>query len=128
MTKKDWLKKRNFVRGNWNGKHLPLINSQDVIFPLLHIKLGLMKNLVKSMGKNEEGFSQLNSIFSKWSYSNLKDGILIGPQIGLIYEKQHRKLNYEEVLVCSWTLLKAVIKGCLEMIERIMQKFWGTSC
>lgn len=110
---RDWPKRTEFVCGKSNVKYLPLINPEDVILPPLHIKLGLMKNFVKAMDKNGEGFLYLKSIFSKLSDAKLKEGIFIGPQIRLLMKNQmfDQKLNDKEL--CAWTSLKAVIKGFL---------------
>lgn len=99
--------------GKSNVKYLPLIDPEDVILPPLHIKLGLMKNFVKAMDKNGEGFLYLKSIFSKLSDAKLKEGIFIGPQIRLLMKNQNfdQKLNDKEL--CAWTSLKAVIEGFL---------------
>jgi hypothetical protein len=51
----------------------------------LHIKLGLMKNLVKAMNKHGKDFEYLREKFSKLSDGKLKDSIFIGPQISGIW-------------------------------------------
>ncbi|KAL4131092.1 hypothetical protein QTP88_008441 [Uroleucon formosanum] len=61
---------------------IPLVDPNNIFLPPLHIKLGLIKNFVKAMGKtNSEGFQYLKEKFSKVSAAKLKEGILIGPQI-----------------------------------------------
>jgi len=50
--------------------------------PPLHIKLGLMKNLVKGIYKTGRGFEYLNNKFPNVSDAKIKEGIFIGPQIG----------------------------------------------
>ena len=44
-------------------KHPPLINLENVLLPPLHITLGLMKNFVKAMNKDGEGFRYITAQF-----------------------------------------------------------------
>lgn len=68
---KDWPKRTKFVCGKLIVKYLPLIDPEDVILPPLHIKLDLMRNFVKAINKNGDGFSYLKSIFTKLSDAEL---------------------------------------------------------
>jgi len=52
-----------------------------VQLPPLHIKLGLMKNLVKGMDKSGHVFKYLHAAFPEISDAKLKEGIFLGPQI-----------------------------------------------
>ena len=70
-----------------NIQHIPLVNLDKVLMPPLHIKLGLMKNFVKAMGKqNSNGFEFLCKKFPKLSLAKLKEGIFVGPQIWKVFE------------------------------------------
>ena len=64
-----------------NVKHPPLVGSSKILLPPLHIKLGLMKNFVKAMDKTAAGFVYLNRKFLRMTEANIKEGVLIGPQI-----------------------------------------------
>lgn len=81
--------------GEANIKNIPLIDPRKVLLPPLHIKLGLMKNFVKALDKNNEAFKYLKEVFPKLSDANLKEGIFIGPQIRkILKDKQfEEKLN-----------------------------------
>ena len=48
---KEWPKRNSFAPGVKNIQHIPLVNPDKVLMPPLHIKLGLMKNFVKAMAK-----------------------------------------------------------------------------
>jgi hypothetical protein len=41
---KQWPKRESYIPGQKNVVNTPLINNEKVYFPLLHIKLGLLKN------------------------------------------------------------------------------------
>ena len=74
------------------------MNSNKVLLPPFHIKLGLMKNFVKAMDKDGEGFAYLRSQFPKLSDAKVKEGIFIGPQIRrLLHDNFQRKLNDREL-------------------------------
>ena len=55
----EWPARKDFSSGQWNVKHVPLVNPEQVFLPPLHIKLGLMKNFVKAMSVESEGFLYL---------------------------------------------------------------------
>ena len=76
---RDGSEEKNSLRCN-NVKFKPLVDSQNVFLPPLHFKLGLMKNFVKAMDRNGEGFKHLRTVFSGLSDAKLK-GVFIGPQI-----------------------------------------------
>ena len=57
---KEWPTKNSYAPGVKNIQHTPLVNPDKVLMPPLHIKLGLMKNFVKAMAKqNSNGFKFL---------------------------------------------------------------------
>lgn len=59
-----------------------LVDPSKIILPLLHIKLGLIKQLVKAFKKRESpAFDYLVEKFPKLSEAKLKEGIFDGPQI-----------------------------------------------
>jgi len=47
----------------------------------MHLKLGLMKNFVKTMNQEEAAFTYLREKFTRLSEAKLKEGIFIDPQI-----------------------------------------------
>ena len=76
----------------------------------MHFKLGLMKNSVKAMNREEAAYTSLRGKFPRLSEAKLKVGIFIGPQIGdLIKDKYFNKLlqgNEKE----AWDSFKFVVK------------------
>ncbi|GBN48511.1 hypothetical protein AVEN_7895-1 [Araneus ventricosus] len=47
--KKVWSKRQFLIQGVKNKENEPLVASEKIHLPPLHIKLGLMKNFVKAM-------------------------------------------------------------------------------
>ncbi|KAL4125789.1 hypothetical protein QTP88_010029 [Uroleucon formosanum] len=80
--KQNWNQRIFYEPGTNSVQSIPLVDPNNIFLPPLHIKLGLIKNFVKAMGKtNSEGFQYLKEKFPKVSAAKLKEGILIGPQI-----------------------------------------------
>ena len=79
--KKDWPLKGSPQPGAKNVVHMPLVESNKIVLPPLHIKLGLMKNFVKAMDRDGPAFRYLSEKFHTLSEAKMKEGIFIGPQI-----------------------------------------------
>ncbi|XP_076659865.1 uncharacterized protein LOC143363151 [Halictus rubicundus] len=90
-----------------NIKHEYLVESENVILPPLHIKLGIMKNFVKAMDKTGPAFEYLKTKFPTISDAKIKEGIFIGPQIRKLINDTNfnKKLNkLEKRLGCNMSL------------------------
>jgi hypothetical protein len=59
-----------------------------VYLPPSHIKLGLIKNFVKAMDHDGQGFLYLQRKFARISDAKIKEGIFIGPQIRELMKEQ----------------------------------------
>lgn len=72
-------------------------------FPPLHIKLGLIKQLVKQMGKNNSsGFQYITKKFPKISSAKLKEGIFVGPQIRELISDHHFETTLTDLELKAW--------------------------
>ena len=59
-----------------------MVDPNNVYLPPLHIKLGLMKNFVKAIDLQGEGFKCLKELFGdEKSDTKLKAGIFVDPEI-----------------------------------------------
>ena len=84
-VRQEWTPRQGLGPGLHNVQSCPLAESKKILLPPLHIKLGLMKNLVKSMDREDRGFTFLQQQFPRISLEKLKAGIFDGPEIrGLI--------------------------------------------
>jgi len=77
---KLWPKRTSLTPGEKSVVILPLVLPEKIYLPPLHIKLGLMKNFVKSMGKTGRGLEYVRNKFPNMSKANIKEYIFIGPQ------------------------------------------------
>lgn len=80
-VKKEWPKRENMVVGEKNIIHAPLVGREKIIFPPLHVKLGLKKQFVKALDTNESCFAYIGRKMPQISTEKLKAGIFDGPQI-----------------------------------------------
>ena len=76
---KKWQQRDALQPGSYNVKDKPLVDPSKILLPPLHIKLGLMKNFVKALDKNNPGFLYLQEKFPRLSKEKLKAGIFDGP-------------------------------------------------
>ena len=80
-VRKHWPARDEIKQGRHNIKQKPLLQSDRIHLPPLHIKVGLFKQFVKALDKDSFAFAYLAETFPFLSKSKIKEGILIGPQI-----------------------------------------------
>ena len=71
-VEKQWSSHQAFTLRQKYLIQTTLVDPEKVILPLLHIKLGLMKNFVKAIDKEGCGFSHLKPMFSSLTISEKK--------------------------------------------------------
>ena len=79
--KKIWPKRMSLERGCRKVINGPLVELSERLLPLLHIKLGLIKQFVKALNKEGQCFQYIMSQFSQWFDAKIREGTLDGPQI-----------------------------------------------
>ena len=79
--KKIWPLRRTLKARDPNVSKNPLIESEKVLLPPLHIKLGLMKQFVKALDTDGDCFKYLLNRFPGLTDAKIKGGIFVGPQI-----------------------------------------------
>lgn len=80
-TKTDWPPRDSLTPGEKNVINTTLVPPEKVLLPPLHIKLGLIKQFVKSLPRDGDCFRYLCSKFPKLSEAKLKEGVFTGPDI-----------------------------------------------
>ena len=78
---KSWPLRSSCDLGIYNVKLAPLVDAKKVLFPPLHIKLGLIKQFVKKMNPKGEAFKHIQELFPKLSEAKVQGGIFVGPQV-----------------------------------------------
>jgi hypothetical protein len=107
-----------------------------VHLPPLHIKLGL-KNFVKAMDRDGQGFRYLQGKFPRISDAKMKEGIFIGPQIGELMKDQDFERSSNESEKAAWRLFQKVVKIFLgnkktenyeDMISELIETYKALGC
>lgn len=111
--KKIWPRRGESVPGEVNIQYAPLIDRNSVLLPPLHIKLGLMKNFVKSLDKKGAGFLYLRQVFPKISDAKLKEGVFVGPQVRKLFKDTAFESNLNKTELAAWIAFKNLDKGFL---------------
>ncbi|GBP88774.1 hypothetical protein EVAR_65373_1 [Eumeta japonica] len=105
-------KRMSLIPGVKNIKE-PLVQSEKIFLPPIHIKLGLMKNLVKAMNKDGGGFQYLKTKFTRISDAKMKEGIFVGPQIRELMKDSNFESTLNEAEQRAWTAFVEVCHNFL---------------
>lgn len=72
--RKNWPARTSFKIGQKNVKNIPLVQTDKIILPPLHLKLGFMKQFVKWLDIEGDAFLYLKSVFPQISEGKIKEG------------------------------------------------------
>ena len=109
----------------------PLVERNKILFPPLHIKLGVMKNFVKAMDREGSGFAFLQK-FTWISMEKLVAGIFDGPKIRELIKDPMFNKALSEAELSVWQILKSVVTNflrnhqnekCKRGIEELLKSF-----
>ena len=101
------------IPGTSNIKNPALIDKSDVLLPPLHIKLGLMKQMVKAMDKTLPAFNYLVEKFPNLSGATIKEGIFVGPQIRQLIFDSSFDASMNDIELAAWVAFKNACAGFL---------------
>jgi len=76
-TVDKWPNRTQLAVGDRNNIKLPLVDREKIIFPPLHIKLGLIKQFVKAHDKLERCFDYIFSAFPGLGIKKKNGGVLM---------------------------------------------------
>ena len=79
--KRDWPLRESFTPGYRNILYSALFDRSNVKLPPIHVKLFLMKQLVKALNKEGACFKYIQEKFPDVSAEKVKEGVFVGPQI-----------------------------------------------
>ena len=135
--KKDWPLRQSLTPGEKNVQHPPLIQSNKILLPPLHIKLGLIKNFVKAMDKTKAGFNYLATKFPRLSEAKIKEGVFIGPQIRqLLQDREFDQALFGKEKI-AWEAFKLVVTNFLgnrradnytELVSNLIKAYSSMGC
>ena len=99
----EWSKRKSLEPGVKNVIHVALVERNKILLPLLHVKLGLMKNFVKAIDWE----------FPTLSLEKIKAGVFVGPQIRELIVDIQFDNTLEEDEKTAWENLKSVVRNFL---------------
>ena len=73
--KRDWPVRSELIPGSLNALAPPLLKRSKIVFPPLHIKLGIMKQFVKALEKDSDCFKYICIKCPGLTIETLKAGI-----------------------------------------------------
>ena len=82
-VRQEWPWKQGLKPGSRNVLFHSLVEPSKTLFPLVHMKLGLMKNFVKPLDRESRGFSFLHQKSQRKCMEKIKAGYLMAPQKGI---------------------------------------------
>ena len=97
--RRDWSGRKSYLTGVANIGNVALVDTQNILLPPFRVKLGIIKNFVKAMGKsNFNGFAFLCKKFSSIRQAKPQEEIFVGSQIREVlkdpqFEKSLSKLK-----------------------------------
>ena len=136
-TTKQWAPRNEMKLGEQNVINRPLVAREKIILPPLHIKLGLMKQFVKSLNRDGTCFRYLCSKFSAMSMEKIKAGVFNGPQIRQLIKDPHYLSHMNEKELAAWNAFVKVIKDFLgnhkasnhaELVSNMLTNFKDLGC
>lgn len=77
-SKNEWPVRTGYEINEYNVKHAPLVDPDDIILPALHIKLGIMRVFVKALGDDHPAIDFLHNMFPTLSRLKITEGIFVG--------------------------------------------------
>jgi len=110
---KLWPKRTSLTPGEKNAVNPPLILPEKIYLPPLHIKLGLMKNLVKGMDTTGSRLEYVRNKFPNVSETKIKEGIFIGPQMRELIQDKEFDEDLNETERNAWLSFKRIYKDFL---------------
>ena len=135
--KQKWPEGNSFKPGSKNILQKPLVYPTKILLPLLHIKLGFMKQFVKSLNREGDCFRYLENKFPSISDAKLKEGIFDGPQIRKLLNDDKFTDSMNDREKAAWISFKEVVENFLgnfksdnykKIVKNILQKFQEQGC
>ena len=110
---KVWPKRTLKVREK-NVDFEYLVDPKKVLLSPLHIKLGMIKQFVKTLPKDDETFKYLSNKFPRLSEVKLKEGVFVGPDIRKLMKNNDFENVMNDVERSTWNSFKDVVTKFLE--------------
>ncbi|GAB0089264.1 hypothetical protein DMENIID0001_037820 [Sergentomyia squamirostris] len=116
-VRKEWPPREDFEVGKYSIIETIVVPPGKVLMAPLHVKLGLVKNFLKTLKTDSEAFTHYRRLFKELSDGKAHECNLTGPQIRKLFQDQEfaGKLNAEELR--AWNALQNVCSKFLGNIR-----------
>ena len=135
---KDWPVRKHLTVGeNIIIINEPLVDSRKIIFPPLHIKLGLMKHFVKALDTDGYCFKYLCESFPALSYEKIQAGVFDCPQIRQLMKDNAFLNSMNETERQAWLSFVSVVENFLgntksddyrNIVETMLENYHKLRC
>ena len=99
------------VSGEKNIQAQPLVERSKIVFPPLHIRLGVMKQFIKALNKEGAFFKYICGKFPGLIIEKLKAGIFNGPQIRKLMNDHEFPSSMSKEEFYAWDAFVKVVKN-----------------
>ena len=106
-NQQEWMLRQGLKSGMHDIQSHPLIEPNKIL--LAHIKLGVMKNFVKTMERESSGFAFLQKKFPQISMEKLNAGIFDDPQIRELMNNPTFNKALGKAKLSAWHSLKSIV-------------------
>ncbi|GFT66983.1 uncharacterized protein TNCV_1348281 [Trichonephila clavipes] len=124
-VKQTWPIRKALIPGVKNVERQSLVDPKKILFPPLHINLGLMKQFMKALDKEGECFKYLCEQFPGLSDAKLKEGIFVGTDIRKLFKDEIFVTKIEIKEKNAWNSFKLVVTGFLGNKKRSKLQSFG---
>ena len=111
--RKEWPVREQMRVGENNVLCEQLVPRDRIIFPPLHIKLGLMKQFVKALNKEGTCFQYICKTFPGLTIEKLKAGVFDGPDIRKLIKDENFVTSMNQLQSKTWRSFVAVTQNFL---------------
>ena len=136
-VQKDWPMRDTLEAGMPNIIKDPIVSRDKIIFPPLHIKLGLMKQFVKALETEGECFQHIITAIPGLSFEKIKAGVFDGPQIRTLIRDDQFIAKMTTLENEAWLSFVAVVQNFLgnnkaenysELVNRMLLAYRNLGC
>ncbi|XP_069623312.1 uncharacterized protein [Ranitomeya imitator] len=133
----NWPPRSGLKPGDPNILHQPLVDRKNILFPPLHIKLGLMKQFVKALPTDGDCFKYIMLALPGLSIEKIKAGVFDGPQIRQLIKDEHFTGTMSDLEKNAWLSFKDVVKNFLgntrasnykEIVQKLLESYKALGC
>ena len=121
---KEWPIREEIHVGSKIFTNVPLVDRKKIVFPPLHIKLGLFKQFAKALYKEGSCFQYIITSFPSASKEKITAGVFEGPQIRKLVKDPNFILYANDVEANAWKSFATVVINFLVMGSRMMTVLW----